>query len=168
MFELRDDETPMALDPATMAGDGHIVFIGRIASPWTKREDCPKNMRAAVETGQRAALLVDEPYREGLLGLEGYSHAHILTWLDRAPRNLIVQKPHHAPEAKGVFALRSPIRPNPIGLHTVRLLAIDMVTGRLELEAIDALDGTPVIDIKPYFPSVDAIADATTPDRTRE
>jgi tRNA-Thr(GGU) m(6)t(6)A37 methyltransferase TsaA len=167
MFELRADEQPMAVDPGTMAGDGHIVFIGRIASPWTKREECPKNMRAAVETGLHASLLVDEPYRDGLLGLEGYSHAHILTWLDRAPRNLIIQKPRHASEAKGVFALRSPIRPNPLGLHTVRLLAIDAANGRIELEAIDALDGTPVIDIKPYFPSVDAIADATTPDRNR-
>lgn len=168
MLELRDNEKAMAVDPATLAGDGHIVFIGHVLSPWVQRADCPKNMRAAVETGQRASLAIDAPYREGLLGLEGYSHAHILTWLDRVPRNLIIQKPRHSSEAKGVFALRSPIRPNSIGLHTVKLLAVDAATGRLELEAIDALDGTPVIDIKPYFPSVDAIADATTPDRNRE
>ncbi|KQZ81451.1 tRNA-Thr(GGU) m(6)t(6)A37 methyltransferase TsaA [Mesorhizobium sp. Root157] len=168
MFEWRDSEKAMAVDPATMAGDAHIVFIGRVLSPWIRREDCPKNMRAAVETGQRASLLVDTPYRDGLLGLEGYSHAHILTWLHYAPRNLIVQKPRHAPEAKGVFALRSPVRPNPVGLHTVKPLAIDISTGKIELEAIDVLDGTPVIDIKPYLPSIDSIADATTPDRNHK
>jgi tRNA-Thr(GGU) m(6)t(6)A37 methyltransferase TsaA len=162
MFELRDTEREMAFDPAATPGNGHIVFIGRVRSPWRERGDCPKNMRAALETGQRASLVLDQPYREGLLGLASYSHAHVLTWLDRAPRNLIVQKPRHAPEAKGVFALRSPIRPNPAGLHTVRLLAIDPESGVIELEAIDALDGTPIIDIKPYFPSVDSIPDATT------
>jgi len=165
MFELRDNEKISANDPADMAGDGRIVFIGRVLSPWLKREDCPKNMRAAIETGRPASLLVDEPYREGLLGLDGYSHAHILTWLHHAPRNLIVQKPRHAPVAKGVFALRSPIRPNPVGMHTVKLLSVDISTGKIELEAFDALDGTPVIDIKPYFPSVDSIADATISSR---
>jgi tRNA-Thr(GGU) m(6)t(6)A37 methyltransferase TsaA len=162
MFETRDGEAALANDPADMAADGHVVFIGRIASPWTTRETCPKNMRAARETGKPAALVVDAPYRAGLNGLEGASHAVILTWFDRAPRNLIVQKPRHASEAKGVFALRSPVRPNPVGLHVVRLTALDIAGGRLELDAIDVLDGTPVIDIKPYFPSVDAFPDAVS------
>jgi tRNA-Thr(GGU) m(6)t(6)A37 methyltransferase TsaA len=163
MFELRDNEKVMAVDPAALPGDAHIVFIGRIRSPWRERPECPKNMRAALETGQRASLVLDPPYREGLLGLEGYTHAHIFTWLHQVPRNLIVQKPRHATEEQGTFALRSPIRPNPVGLHTARLLGVDQQTGVIELEAIDALDGTPVIDIKPYFPSVDLLADAMTP-----
>lgn len=167
MFELRDNEKVMALDPGALPGDAHIVFIGRIRSPWRERSECPKNMRAALETGQRASLVLDPPYREGLLGLEGYTHAHIFTWLHQVPRNLIVQKPRHATEEKGTFALRSPIRPNPVGLHTARLLGVDQETGVIELEAIDALDGTPVIDIKPYFPSVDSLADAMTPDKSR-
>jgi tRNA-Thr(GGU) m(6)t(6)A37 methyltransferase TsaA len=167
MFELRDNEKVMALDPGALPGDAHIVFIGRIRSPWRERSECPKNMRAALETGQRASLVLDPPYREGLLGLEGYTHAHIFTWLHQVPRNLIVQKPRHATEEKGTFALRSPIRPNPVGLHTARLLGVDRETGVIELEAIDALDGTPVIDIKPYFPSVDSLADAMTPGKSR-
>lgn len=167
MFELRDDEKELPFDPAAMAGDARLVFIGRIRSPWRERSACPKNMRAALETGQRGSLVLDAPYRDGLLGLEAYSHVHILTWLDRVPRTLIVQKPRHAPEAKGTFALRSPIRPNPVGLHTVKLLALDCTTGVIELEAIDALDGTPVLDIKPYFPSVDCLPDAATPRESR-
>ncbi|RUZ61540.1 TrmO family methyltransferase, partial [Mesorhizobium sp. M7A.F.Ca.US.007.01.1.1] len=85
----------------------------------------------------------------------------ILSWLHHAPRDLIVQKPRHAAEAKGVFSLRSPARPNPIGLHVARLVGLDQNTGRIDLDAIDVLDGTPVIDIKPYFASTDAIAEAT-------
>jgi tRNA-Thr(GGU) m(6)t(6)A37 methyltransferase TsaA len=159
MFENREGERQLETDPATMPADAHVVFIGRIASPWTRREDCPKNMRAARETGLSATLTVDAPYRAGLAGLEGVSHVAILTWLHHAPRNLIVQKPRHATHAKGVFALRSPVRPNPVGLHVVRLIGIDMEAGRLDLEAIDVLDGTPVIDIKPYFASVDSVPD---------
>jgi tRNA-Thr(GGU) m(6)t(6)A37 methyltransferase TsaA len=161
MFERREGEEMLALDPATMPADGHVVFIGRVVSPWTKREDCPKNMRAARETGKPATVLIDAPYRSGLRGLQGASHVIVLTWLHHSPRNLIVQKPRHAADAKGVFALRSPVRPNPVGLHVAKLLSLDMGDGALRLEAIDALDGTPVIDIKPYFASVDSVPEAT-------
>ena len=172
MFEAREGEQRLENDPALMAPDGGIVFIGRIASPWMTRESCPKNMRTARETGQKAVLTIDAPYREGLRGLERASHVIILSWLHHAPRTLIVHKPRHAAEAKGVFSLRSPARPNPIGLHVARLIGLDQHTGRIDLDAIDVLDGTPVIDIKPYFASTDAIAEATIegrdePDRTR-
>ncbi|WP_421912316.1 tRNA (N6-threonylcarbamoyladenosine(37)-N6)-methyltransferase TrmO [Mesorhizobium sp.] len=164
MFEMRGGEKLLEADPATLPPDGHIVFIGRIKSPWT-REDCPKNMKTAGETGQPATLTIDAPYRQGLAGLERASHVIILSWLHHAPRNLIVQKPRHAAEAKGVFGLRSPARPNPIGLHVAKLVAVDIGTGRIDLNAIDALDGTPVIDIKPYFASVDAAPVATVTGR---
>lgn len=165
MFEPRDGERRLADDPAGMKPDGHVVFIGHISSPWVEREDCPKNMRQARERNAPARLTLDPAYREGLAGLENYSHIHILTWLHHSPRNLIVQKPRHAPEAKGVFALRSPARPNPVGLHTARIVRIDRGAGTIELDAIDVLDSTPVLDIKPYFPSVDAIADAAIPQK---
>ncbi|WP_189644565.1 tRNA (N6-threonylcarbamoyladenosine(37)-N6)-methyltransferase TrmO [Mesorhizobium sp. M9A.F.Ca.ET.002.03.1.2] len=161
MFETRDGEKLLETDPANMPPDGHVVFIGRITSPWTTRETCPKNMKAARETGQPAVLTIDQRYRNGLLGLERASHIIILTWLHHAPRQLIVQKPRHAAEPKGVFALRSPARPNPVGLHIAKLVALDIGTGRIDLDAIDVLDGTPVIDIKPYFASTDAFAEAT-------
>lgn len=161
MFETRDGEKLLQSDPADMSPDGHVVFIGRVASPWTSRESCPKNMRAARETGQAATVFIDPPYRGGLLALERASHIIILSWLHHAPRGLIVQKPRHAAEPKGVFSLRSPARPNPVGLHIAKLIAVDIDTGRIDIDAIDVLDGTPVIDIKPYFASTDAFAEAT-------
>ncbi len=166
MFEQRVGEVRLAGDPAEISADGHVVFIGRIRSPWSKREDCPKNMAAARATGLQATIEIDPAYRPGLLGLAGTSHLAVLTWLHFAPRNLIVQKPRHSAEPKGVFALRSPARPNPIGLHVVRPTAIDMDAGILTIDGVDVLDGTPVLDIKPYFASIDAFPDAIPPRRT--
>ncbi|TPL03473.1 MULTISPECIES: tRNA (N6-threonylcarbamoyladenosine(37)-N6)-methyltransferase TrmO [unclassified Mesorhizobium] len=161
MFETRQGEMLLAADPAQLPPDDHVVFIGRIVSPWTSREDCPKNMRAARETGRPATILIDQPYRPGLQNLERASHVVILSWLHHAPRNLIVQKPRHAAEPKGVFSLRSPARPNPVGLHVAKLIALDIDAGRIEIDAVDVLDGTPVIDIKPYYASTDAFPEAT-------
>ncbi|TIT74916.1 MAG: tRNA (N6-threonylcarbamoyladenosine(37)-N6)-methyltransferase TrmO [Mesorhizobium sp.] len=161
MFETREGEKLLKIDPADMPADGHIVFIGHIVSPWTSREDCPKNMRAARETGRTATVLIDEPYRQGLQNLDRASHVVVLSWLDHAPRNLIVQKPRHAAEPKGVFSLRSPARPNPVGLHVAKLVAVDIEAGRIGIDAIDVLDGTAVIDIKPYYASTDAFPEAT-------
>lgn len=158
----RPGERTLPFDPARTARDAALVFIGRVSSRWTDRADCPKNMAQARETAAPAMVIVDEPYRDGLAGLENVSHVCLLTWLDRAPRNLIVQKPRHAETPRGTFALRSPARANPIGLHVVALLHVDHAAGRLELEAIDVLDGTPVIDIKPYYASTDSIPAAVT------
>jgi tRNA-Thr(GGU) m(6)t(6)A37 methyltransferase TsaA len=161
MTEKREGEEELARDPARLPPDGHVVFIGHVRSPWTTREDCPKNMAQARERDARATVEITPDYRPGLAGLEGVSHVAILTWLDRSARNLIVQKPRHAPRPKGVFALRSPARPNPIGLHVARLAGIDIDAGILALDAIDVLDGTPVIDIKPYYASTDSVPEAT-------
>ncbi|WP_421925897.1 tRNA (N6-threonylcarbamoyladenosine(37)-N6)-methyltransferase TrmO [Neoaquamicrobium sediminum] len=158
--DKRDGETELDFDPAEMATGAGMVFIGRVRSPWTRREECPKNMAAARERGMPASVEVDATWRAGLAGLERASHIALLTWLDRAPRNLIVQKPRHASQPRGVFALRSPARPNPVGLHIVRLVDLDPEAGILTLEAIDVLDGTPVIDIKPYYASTDAVPNA--------
>lgn len=163
----RPGERLLAFDPAAQPADASLVFIGRVSSPWRDRSDCPKNMARARETGRPAAILVDAPYREGLEGLQNVSHVAILTWLDRAPRNLIVQKPRLSETPRGTFALRSPARPNPVGLHIAALRGVDMAGGRLDLEAIDVLDGTPVIDIKPYYASTDSVPDALTPSARR-
>ena len=160
MTGQREGELPLSFDPAELAGDAHLVFIGRIRSPWKTREECPKNMREARETGLPASVEIDEAYRPGLDRLERASHVVILSWFDRAARNLIVQKPRQSPRASGTFALRSPVRPNPIGLHVARLVSLDHAAGIIGLDAIDVLDGTPVIDLKPYFASIDAFPDA--------
>jgi tRNA (adenine37-N6)-methyltransferase len=158
--EKREGEQELGFDPAALEGDARLVFIGKIRSPWTSRDDCPKNMRDARERGQPATVEIAEPYRAALDGLERASHVVILSWFDRAARNLVIQKPRHSPRSSGTFALRSPARPNPIGLHVARLVLLDRQAGLLTLEAIDALDGTPVIDLKPYFASVDSIPEA--------
>ena len=163
MFEMREGEIRLAEDPAETAADANVVFIGRIQSTWKTREECPKNMAAARAIGEAATVEIDPLYRPGLAGLAGASHVVILTWLNFAPRNLIVQKPRHASEPKGVFALRSPARPNPVGLHVAKLVTFDAEAGTLSLDAIDVLDGTPVIDLKPYFASIDAFPDAVPP-----
>lgn len=164
--QARAGESALPFDPGALTPDAGIVFIGRICSPWTGRAACPKNMAAARATGQPASVALDPRYRDGLLGLERFSHVAVLTWLDRARRDLVIQQPRHATEPRGVFSLRSPVRPNPIGLHVAKITAIDMEAAIVTLEAIDVLDGTPVIDLKPYFASTDAVPEAVGGNRS--
>lgn len=166
MFEQREGEERLARDPAALPADAGVVFIGRIRSPWVDRAECPKNMAAAREANRGATVEIDELYRAGLAGLEAFSHLALLTWLDHAPRDLIVQRPRHSTEPRGVFALRSPARPNPIGLHVVGMASLDAERGLIGIDAIDVLDGTPLLDVKPYFASTDSIPDAVS--RPRE
>jgi tRNA (Thr-GGU) A37 N-methylase len=78
--------------------------------------------------------------------------------MDKAPRNLVRQVPGHYGVQHGTFALRSPARPNPIAMSVVRLVKVD--GNMLQVVGLDCLDGTPLIDIKPYFASTDAVGDA--------
>jgi tRNA-Thr(GGU) m(6)t(6)A37 methyltransferase TsaA len=160
---IREGEIALPFDPAQVEADAGLVFIGRVLSPWKERAECPKNVVAARALGKPAAVEIDLPYRQALDGLEGASHIIVLTWLDRARRDLALQFPRHAERPRGTFALRSPVRPNPVGLHVVGLLGVDMDAGRLSIDAIDVLDGTPVIDIKPYYASTDSVPDAKRP-----
>lgn len=154
-YDKRAGETALAFDPAQTADDASIVFIGKISSPWETRADCPKNIARARERQQTATLEIAQPYRAGLSGLKAGSHIIVLYWMHDAHRNLIVQKPHHRPEPTGVFALRSPARPNPIALSTVRIVEIDHTTGSITIDAIDCLNGTALVDIKPWIEAVD-------------
>ena len=79
----------------------------------------------------------------------------LLYWVDRGERDLLIQTPGHGRGPRGTFALRSPVRPNPIALGTVVITSIDMETGVLGIDATDAWDGTPVLDIKPWVETVD-------------
>jgi tRNA-Thr(GGU) m(6)t(6)A37 methyltransferase TsaA len=152
---FRPGEVAAAIDPATLDGDAKLVFIGRARTPWTTREDCPKNLREARERGGWARLEIDPPWRSGLRDLAPGDMIIVLTWLHQARRDLLVQAPRHRDAPASVFSLRSPVRPNPIGLHTVRILSLDDGAGALELDALDCLDGTPVLDLKPWRAGVD-------------
>lgn len=158
--DVKPGEIELPFDPARMPGDAHLLFIGRVRSDWATANPPPKNPREARERGLPAHLEIDAPYRAGLLGLGGYSHIIVLAWLHQARRNLAVIKPPHAATPRGVFALRSPVRPNPIGLSVCRLISVDADAGRIDVDAIDFLDGTPLIDVKPYRPGIDAVPDA--------
>jgi tRNA-Thr(GGU) m(6)t(6)A37 methyltransferase TsaA len=141
--------------PLPQEPDAGLYFIGRIRTPWTRREDCPKN---PSEADAVCTIEVHPRWADGLKGVETCSHLIVLYWMDQARRDLVLQVPRHYGEQRGTFALRSPARPNPIALATVRLLRVDGAT--LEVKGIDCLDGTACVDIKPYFASIDSIPDA--------
>jgi tRNA-Thr(GGU) m(6)t(6)A37 methyltransferase TsaA len=135
--------------------DAALYFIGRIRTPWKERKQCPKN---AGESDAVCTVELDARWAQGLKDLETCSHLVLLYWMDRSPRNLVLQVPGHYRVQRGTFALRSPARPNPIAMSVVRLLRIG--GNALSVVGLDCLDGTPLLDIKPYFASVDAVADA--------
>jgi len=135
--------------------DAQVFFIGRIRTPWTRREDCPKNAR---ESDAVCAIEVDERWSEALAGVETCTHLLVLYWMDKAARNLVTQVPRHSGVPRGTFALRSPVRPNPIAASVVRL--VERRGRQLSVIGLDCLDGTPLLDIKPYFASTDAMTDA--------
>ncbi|HEY7550321.1 MAG TPA: tRNA (N6-threonylcarbamoyladenosine(37)-N6)-methyltransferase TrmO [Hyphomicrobiaceae bacterium] len=138
--------------------DAGIYFIGRIRTPFQRREDCPRNIAASDATGR---VEIDPRYTAGLEDLKLYSHAILLYWMNEARRDLIRQVPGHLGHPRGIFALRSPVRPNPIALAAVKILGIEGTT--LTVATVDCLDGTPLLDIKPYYPSIDSVPGAMVP-----
>ncbi|HEX2511908.1 MAG TPA: tRNA (N6-threonylcarbamoyladenosine(37)-N6)-methyltransferase TrmO [Xanthobacteraceae bacterium] len=153
-FEIRPGE--QAIDLPAKA-DAEVYFVGRIRTPWTRRDDCPKNAR---ESDAVCRIEVDPRWAPALKDVETCSHLVVLYWMDKARRDLVLQVPQHYGEQRGTFALRSPARPNPIALSVVRLLKVEGT--QLLVQGLDCLDDTPLIDIKPYFASTDAVPDAVT------
>jgi tRNA-Thr(GGU) m(6)t(6)A37 methyltransferase TsaA len=150
-FGIRAGEVAIPL-PEIDAG---LYFIGRIRTPWTRRQECPKNAR---ESDAVCTLEIDPRYAAALKGVESCSHLIVLYWMDKSRRDLVLQVPRHYGEARGTFALRSPARPNPIAMSVVTLLQVS--DSRLSVVGVDCLDRTPLIDIKPYFASTDSVPNA--------
>lgn len=150
----RPGEIALTFDPARVADDAHLRFIGRLRTPWS-RGNCPKNLREARETGGDFQADIDPLFRQGLQGLSAGMPVILLYWTGLARRDMIVLHPLHRETPTGVFALRAPSRPNPIAVAVVRLLTVDQAAGVLQVDALDAFDGTPLLDIKPWLPSVD-------------
>jgi tRNA-Thr(GGU) m(6)t(6)A37 methyltransferase TsaA len=151
-FGIRPGEVATDLPDAPDAG---VYFLGRIHTPWKQRQDCPKNAR---ESDAVCTIEVDARWAAALKDVASCSHLVVLYWMDRAPRNLLLQVPAHYGVQRGTFALRSPARPNPIAISVVRLLRIE--GNILSVVGLDCLDGTPLIDLKPYFASTDSVPEA--------
>lgn len=149
--DIREGEIATTLPDAFDAG---VYFIGRIRTPWTNRADCPKNARGSDAV---CSIELDPRYAAALDGVATCTHLVVLYFMDRVRRDLLVQVPRHG-DRRGTFALRSPVRPNPIAMSVVRLVRVDGTT--LSVVGLDCLDGTPLIDIKPYFASVDSVPNA--------
>lgn len=129
---------------ALPAQDASLTFIGTIRTPWTSRDDCP---RQGALDGPDCRLELDPSWTDALGGIEAFDTLDVLYWLHLARRDLLLQRPRHVDGERGTFALRSPARPNPIGLSRVRLLRRDGPT--LVVRGLDCVDGTPLLDVKP-------------------
>ena len=140
-FTIRPGERAVPFDAPD---DAALRFIGRIRTPWTERADCPRQGKL---DGPECRIEVFEPWVAALEGIEAFARLEILYWLHKARRDLVVQTPRHDGRASGTFALRSPVRPNPIGTVVASLVAREGPV--LVVRGLDCLDGTPLLDIKP-------------------
>jgi tRNA-Thr(GGU) m(6)t(6)A37 methyltransferase TsaA len=159
-FDLRDGETAAQLPESFDAG---LYFIGRIRTPWTHRKECPKNAR---ESDAVCTVELDPRWRHALKDAETCSHLVLLYWMHHARRDLVLQVPRHYGSQHGTFSLRSPARPNPIAMSVVKLVGIE--DGKISVVGLDCLDGTPLIDIKPYYASTDSVPEAVVGWRQRK
>ena len=150
--DIREGEIAVTLPEKFDAG---LYFIGRIRTPWKERGECPKNARGSDAV---CTIELDPRYVAALDGVASCSHLVVLYFMHEARRDLVVQAPRHG-ERRGTFAIRSPVRPNPVAMSVVRLIDIHGII--LKVVGLDCLDGTPLIDIKPYFASVDSVPEAT-------
>lgn len=135
---------------------GEIVYrpIGVIHTPWRDAAGAPIQPPGARDAPGRAEM--DPDLAEGLKDLEGFSHLILVYHFHRAGPARLTVTPFLDDAARGVFATRAPVRPNPLGISLVRLSAVEGST--LHLLDVDMLDGTPLIDLKPYVPEFDAPA----------
>ncbi len=139
--EIRAAERAIAWDGAEDAG---LVFVGRIHTPWTERMLCPRQGRA---DGPTCRIEIFGPWADALDGIADYERLEVLYWLHRSRRDLVLQSPRDDGTVRGTFALRSPVRPNPIGTSIATLIAVEGTS--LLVRGLDCLDGTPLLDIKP-------------------
>lgn len=130
---------------ATDAGITPVV-VGVASTPWTTPDACPPQPRS---DGPEVRIAVAETYREGMRGLEKVAAVDVLMWFDRVDGYELVQTSRMHPEwgPRGVFALRTPRRPTPIGVSTVAVVRVE--DDALVVRGLDCLDGTPILDIKP-------------------
>ena len=151
-FGIREGEIAVELPKQF---DACLYFIGEIRTPWLDRDSCPKNAR---ESDAVCTIELDPRWAAALQGVASCTHLIVLYWMGRSRRDLVLQVPRHYGVGRGTFALRSPARPNPIAMSVSRLVKVEGT--RLSVVGLDCLDRTPLLDIKPYFASTDAVSEA--------
>jgi tRNA-Thr(GGU) m(6)t(6)A37 methyltransferase TsaA len=130
--------------------------IGVVRTPFATHEGMP--IQTVAARGVEGRIELDPAYAAGLADLDGFTHLHLITHLHRSGEASLRVTPYLDTSERGIFATRSPKRPNAIGLSLVRLVRIDGPV--LYIEEVDLLDGTPLLDMKPYVPPFDDRADA--------
>ncbi len=124
--------------------EAELYFIGRIRTPWTDRLDCPRQGRA---DGPICRLEFFPPWDQGLDCVAEFERLEVLYWLHESRRDLVLQSPRSGGKVRGLFSLRTPARPDPIGTSIVELVKVEGPI--LFVRGLDCLDGTPLIDVKP-------------------
>lgn len=128
--------------------------IGTLHTPWKLPRDCPRNGRQPDPAPLCFAQILPE-FVAGLRSLEGFSHLILIYWMNQIAQPLLQFVPPFDSEARGVFATRAPFRPNPLGMSVVAFDGF-AAPDRLSVRYLDCVDGTPLLDIKPYLPSTDS------------
>ncbi len=139
--ELRPGE--VTCPPPTVA-DAGLIFIGRIHTPWTTRDEAP---RQGSQDGPLCSIEVFNPWVPALAGLKEQRQLEVIYWLHLSRRDLVLQRRDRNGPVRGTFSIRSPLRPNPIGTSIAEL--VSMEGGLLTVRGLDCLDGTPLLDLKP-------------------
>ncbi|MDD3977664.1 tRNA (N6-threonylcarbamoyladenosine(37)-N6)-methyltransferase TrmO [Methanomicrobium antiquum] len=134
-----------------------ITPIGIVRSPYKKHGDAPRQGRENEDNEMEIEIY--EEYSAGIGDFSGISHIIILLWFDRADRKRLFDTPPGTNKKRGIFTIRSPNRPNPIGFDIGKIKSVE--GNKIIVSGLDALDNTPVVDIKPYVPSIDCVPDAT-------
>lgn len=130
--------------------------IGVIRTPFADKPDTP--IQGAFHPDAAGVVEIAPELADGLTDIDGFSHLLLIYHLDRAPEPQLLPMPFLSDERHGVFATRHPARPNPLGLTVVRLAGRE--GSALRVLGVDMLDGTPLLDVKPYIPRFDAVPDA--------
>lgn len=132
--------------------------IGVIRSPFVERAEAPRQPRAALGVEGRIELEPGRGFEDAVADLEGWQYVWVIAWFDRNTSWRPKVQPPRSRTKRGVFSTRSPHRPNPIALSVLELVRVEGLT--LHVRNLDLLDGTPVLDVKPYVPWTDSIGDA--------
>lgn len=135
-----------------------ITIIGHARTPWRRREDAPHQPQAAPQS--EGVLEIAPQYRDALADLDSFERIWIVFLFHRSRGWTAKVKPPRGGPKRGVLATRAPNRPSQIGLTSAVLRSLDAGAGTIRVEGVDLLDGTPILDLKPYLPMIDAWPDA--------